>query len=67
MTFEHARVLVTGAAPGLGAALGFTETTGDELASAGVHVHAVCPSYFRTNLVASMEGSDQAARLERTG
>jgi NAD(P)-dependent dehydrogenase (short-subunit alcohol dehydrogenase family) len=42
------------------AVVAFTETTGHELASAGVRAHAVCPSYFRTNLIASMEGSDRA-------
>jgi NAD(P)-dependent dehydrogenase (short-subunit alcohol dehydrogenase family) len=42
------------------AVVAFTETTGHELASAGVKAHAVCPSYFRTNLLASMEGSDHA-------
>jgi NAD(P)-dependent dehydrogenase (short-subunit alcohol dehydrogenase family) len=42
------------------AVVAFTETTGHELASAGVQAHAVCPSYFRTNLMASMEGSDEA-------
>ncbi|HET6561816.1 MAG TPA: SDR family NAD(P)-dependent oxidoreductase [Marmoricola sp.] len=41
------------------AVVAFTETTGHELASAGVKAHAVCPSYFRTNLIASMEGSDR--------
>jgi NAD(P)-dependent dehydrogenase (short-subunit alcohol dehydrogenase family) len=42
------------------AVVAFTETTGHELASAGVQAHAVCPSYFRTNLMASVEGSDEA-------
>ena len=42
------------------AVVAFTETTGHELASAGVRAHVVCPSYFRTNLLASMEGSDRA-------
>jgi NAD(P)-dependent dehydrogenase (short-subunit alcohol dehydrogenase family) len=42
------------------AVVAFTETTGHELASAGVQAHAVCPSYFRTNLVASLQGSDEA-------
>jgi NAD(P)-dependent dehydrogenase (short-subunit alcohol dehydrogenase family) len=40
------------------AVVAFTETTGHELASAGVRAHAVCPSYFRTNLLASAEVSD---------
>lgn len=38
----------------------FTETTGHELAEYGVTAHAVCPSYFRTGLVESMQGSDEA-------
>ena len=32
------------------AVVAFTETTGHELASSGGTAHAVCPSYFRTNL-----------------
>jgi len=42
------------------AVVAFTETIGHELASYGVHAHAVCPSYFRTNLIASMQGRDEA-------
>ena len=38
----------------------FTETLGHELAEYGVTAHAVCPSYFRTGLVDSMQGSDEA-------
>ena len=38
----------------------FTETVGHELATYGVTAHAVCPSYFRTGLVDSMQGSDEA-------
>jgi NAD(P)-dependent dehydrogenase (short-subunit alcohol dehydrogenase family) len=38
----------------------FTETIGHELAEYGVTAHAVCPSYFRTGLVDSMQGSDEA-------
>lgn len=38
----------------------FTETIGHELASWGVRASVVCPSYFRTNLMASMQGADQA-------
>ena len=38
----------------------FTETTGHELAAYGVRAMAVCPSYFRTNLMASMQGADEA-------
>jgi NAD(P)-dependent dehydrogenase (short-subunit alcohol dehydrogenase family) len=37
-----------------------TETLGHELAGYGVHAHVVCPSYFRTNLLSSMRGVDQA-------
>jgi NAD(P)-dependent dehydrogenase (short-subunit alcohol dehydrogenase family) len=42
------------------AVVAFTETTGHELASYGVHAHVVCPSYFRTNLISSLQGSDEA-------
>ncbi|MDX6323897.1 MAG: hypothetical protein QOK15_251 [Nocardioidaceae bacterium] len=42
------------------AVLAFTETTGHELAAYGVTAHAVCPSYFRTNLMDSLRGSDEA-------
>ncbi len=38
----------------------FTETIGHELASYGVHAHVVCPSYFRTNLMATARGADTA-------
>jgi NAD(P)-dependent dehydrogenase (short-subunit alcohol dehydrogenase family) len=38
----------------------FTETVGHELAEYGVTAHVVCPSYFRTGLVDSMQGSDEA-------
>jgi NAD(P)-dependent dehydrogenase (short-subunit alcohol dehydrogenase family) len=41
------------------AVVAFTETAGHELASYGVKASAVCPSYFRTNLVDSMQGSDE--------
>jgi NAD(P)-dependent dehydrogenase (short-subunit alcohol dehydrogenase family) len=37
-----------------------TETTGHELAAYGVRASAVCPSYFRTNLLSSMQGADTA-------
>jgi NAD(P)-dependent dehydrogenase (short-subunit alcohol dehydrogenase family) len=37
-----------------------SETLGHELASWGVTVSAVCPSYFRTNLMASLDGRDAA-------
>ncbi|HET8603193.1 MAG TPA: SDR family NAD(P)-dependent oxidoreductase [Marmoricola sp.] len=38
----------------------FTETIGHELASWGIRASAVCPSYFRTNLMASLQGADTA-------
>lgn len=41
------------------AVVAFTETTGHELAAYGVQAHAVCPSYFRTNLMESLQGSDE--------
>ncbi len=41
------------------AVVAFTETTGHELAPYGVRASAVCPSYFRTNLVDSLRGSDE--------
>ncbi|HET7688986.1 MAG TPA: SDR family NAD(P)-dependent oxidoreductase [Nocardioidaceae bacterium] len=41
------------------AVVAFTETAGHELAQYGVKASAVCPSYFRTNLVDSMQGSDE--------
>jgi NAD(P)-dependent dehydrogenase (short-subunit alcohol dehydrogenase family) len=40
------------------AVVAFSETTAHELAPYGVGCTAVCPSYFRTNLMASMRGSD---------
>jgi NAD(P)-dependent dehydrogenase (short-subunit alcohol dehydrogenase family) len=42
------------------AVVAFTVTIGHELAAYGVHATAVCPSYFRTNLLASMRGRDEA-------
>jgi NAD(P)-dependent dehydrogenase (short-subunit alcohol dehydrogenase family) len=42
------------------AVVAFSETTGHELAGHGVQVHVVCPSYFRTNLVSSLRGADEA-------
>ena len=42
------------------AVLAFTETVGHELAQYGVRAHAVCPSYFRTNLMDSLRGRDTA-------
>ncbi|WP_310961855.1 SDR family NAD(P)-dependent oxidoreductase [Nocardioides terrisoli] len=42
------------------AVVAFTETLGHELAGHGIRASVVCPSYFRTNLMASMRGSDQA-------
>ena len=38
----------------------FTETIGHELASWGIRASVVCPSYFRTNLMASLQGADTA-------
>jgi NAD(P)-dependent dehydrogenase (short-subunit alcohol dehydrogenase family) len=40
------------------AVVALSETVGHELAPYGVRCSAVCPSYFRTNLTASMRGSD---------
>ena len=42
------------------AVVALTETTGHELAAYGVHAHVVCPSYFRTNLMESLQGADAA-------
>jgi NAD(P)-dependent dehydrogenase (short-subunit alcohol dehydrogenase family) len=42
------------------AVVALTETTGHELAPYGVTASVVCPSYFRTNLLASMQGADTA-------
>jgi len=42
------------------AVVALTETTGHELAAYGVSAHAVCPSYFRTNLMSSLQGKDEA-------
>ena len=44
------------------AVVAFTETTGHELASYGVTAHVVCPSYFRTNLMAGAQGRDETVR-----
>lgn len=51
--------------PGMGsynavkaAVVAFSETLGHELAPYGVRCAVVCPSYFRTNLIRSMQGSD---------
>ncbi len=41
------------------AVVALTETLGHELAVYGVTAHAVCPSYFRTNLMASLTGADE--------
>lgn len=60
--------------PGMGsynavkaAVVAFSETTAHELAPYGVGCSAVCPSYFRTNLMGSMRGQDAelAAHLTR--
>src|SRR3712207_4637780 len=45
---------------GKAAVVALTETVGHELASYGVRASVVCPSYFRTNLMSSMRGSDEA-------
>jgi len=42
------------------AVVALTETTGHELAAYGVTAHVVCPSYFRTNLMTSLQGEDAA-------
>ena len=42
------------------AVVAFTETCGHELASYGIRASVVCPSYFRTHLMDSMQGSDEA-------
>jgi NAD(P)-dependent dehydrogenase (short-subunit alcohol dehydrogenase family) len=42
------------------AVVALTETTGHELAAHGVRASVVCPSYFRTNLLSSMQGADTA-------
>ncbi len=42
------------------AVVAFTETCSHELAAYGVRASVVCPSYFRTNLVESMQGNDEA-------
>lgn len=42
------------------AVVALTETTGHELAAYGVSAHVVCPSYFRTNLMSSLQGADTA-------
>ncbi len=41
------------------AVVAFTETAGHELAQYGVKASAVCPSYFRTNLLDSLQGTDE--------
>jgi NAD(P)-dependent dehydrogenase (short-subunit alcohol dehydrogenase family) len=53
--------------PGMGsynavkaAVVAFSETAAHELAPYGVGCSAVCPSYFRTNLMESMRGGDAA-------
>jgi NAD(P)-dependent dehydrogenase (short-subunit alcohol dehydrogenase family) len=40
------------------AVVAFSETTSHELAPYGVGCSALCPSYFRTNLMSSMRGAD---------
>lgn len=42
------------------AVVAFTETIGHELAAYDVRASVVCPSYFRTNLMSSLRGEDEA-------
>lgn len=49
------------------AVVAFTETCGHELAGFGIRASAVCPSYFRTNLMHSMQGQDEAIGAVITG
>jgi NAD(P)-dependent dehydrogenase (short-subunit alcohol dehydrogenase family) len=42
------------------AVVALTETAGHELAAHGVTAHAVCPGFFRTNLMDSLRGADAA-------
>ena len=42
------------------AVVALTETVGHELAAHGVTAHAVCPGFFRTNLMDSLQGADSA-------
>ncbi len=42
------------------AVVALSETTGHELAEYGVRCSVVCPSYFRTNLLDSLRGADEA-------
>jgi NAD(P)-dependent dehydrogenase (short-subunit alcohol dehydrogenase family) len=42
------------------AVVAFTETLGHELADHGIRAAVICPSYFRTGLVDTMQGSDTA-------
>ncbi len=41
------------------AVVAFTETLGHELAAYDVLASAVCPSYFKTNLIDSLQGTDE--------
>jgi NAD(P)-dependent dehydrogenase (short-subunit alcohol dehydrogenase family) len=57
--------------PGMGsynavkaAVVAFSETTAHELAPYGVGCSAVCPSYFRTNLMNSLRGGDEDLGLQ---
>ncbi len=42
------------------AVVALTETAGHELAAHGITAHAVCPGFFRTNLMDSLQGADAA-------
>ncbi|RLV48002.1 SDR family NAD(P)-dependent oxidoreductase [Nocardioides mangrovicus] len=44
----------------------FTETIGHELAAFGIRAAAVCPSYFRTGLMDSVQGADTALSATMT-
>ena len=48
-------------------ALPSTETTGHELADFGVHASVVCPSFFRTSLLASLRTADKGVADIFTG
>jgi len=48
------------------AVVALTETAGHELAAHGVTAHVVCPSYFRTNLMADLQGRDAALQSVMT-
>jgi len=49
------------------AVVAFTETCGHELAGYGIQASVVCPSYFKTNLMDSMQGQDEAVGAVMSG